>query len=97
MINGHPLEAHVECAAQRTGSMVSNSAAETMATREKRLSEFTTDREPPSDLAVQVLCQDHVGTYALPFLCRYDDQCWRNVRTGEQIEADVIGWRMPAS
>jgi hypothetical protein len=64
-----------------------------VATREQRLSEFTTDREPPSDLAVQVLCEDHVGTYVLPFLCRRDEQSWRNMRTGEVIEADVIGWR----
>jgi len=67
-----------------------------MATREQRLSEFTTDRDPPSDLAVQVLCEDHVGTYVLPFLCRRHEQSWRNTQTGEVIEADVIGWRAQA-
>jgi hypothetical protein len=67
-----------------------------VATREQRLSEFTTDRDPPSDIAVQVLCQDHIGTYVLPFLCRLHEQSWRNMRTGEVIVAEVIGWRAQA-
>ncbi len=67
-----------------------------MTTREQRLGEFITDRDPPSDLAVQVLCEDHIGTYLLPFLCRRHEQSWRNMRTGEVIEADVIRWRAQA-
>jgi hypothetical protein len=65
-------------------------------TREQRLSAFITDRDPPSDLAVQVLCEDHIGTYALPFLCKRDGQSWCNSKTDEVILADVIGWRAHA-
>ena len=67
-----------------------------MGNRKYRLSEFITDRDPPSDLAVQVICEDHVGTYLLPFLCKRDPQSWRNMGTGKVIEADVIGWRAQA-
>jgi len=38
-----------------------------MATRERRLSEFNTGQ--PSDHAVELLCEDHNGTYVLPYLC----------------------------
>jgi hypothetical protein len=64
-----------------------------MATREQRVAQFATDREPGPDLAVEVLCEDHVGTYVLPFLCTWGDGAWRNARTGEPIAGDVIGWR----
>jgi hypothetical protein len=64
-----------------------------MATREQRVAQFATDRDPAADLAVEVLCEDHVGTYVLPFLCTWADGAWRNARTGEHIAGDVIGWR----
>jgi hypothetical protein len=64
-----------------------------MATREQRLAQFATDRDPAPDLAVEVLCEDHVGTYVLPFPCTCTDGAWRNARTGEAIEGAVIGWR----
>ena len=38
-----------------------------MATRERRLAEFNGNGEPPPDQPVQVLCEDHSGTYQLPF------------------------------
>lgn len=66
-----------------------------MATRGERLSEFVTDRAPPAELAVELLCEDHVGTYVVPFLCRFSDGAWRNGTTGDTIEADVLGWREP--
>jgi hypothetical protein len=47
-----------------------------MATREQRVAQFATDRDPASDLAVEVLCEDHVGTYVLPFLCTWSDGAW---------------------
>ena len=49
-----------------------------MATREKRLAEFNGAGEPPPDQPVQVLCEDHSGTYQLPFACRFVDGAWRN-------------------
>ena len=66
-----------------------------MATREKRLAQFDGSGEPPPDQPVEVLCEDHSGTYQLPFACRWIDGHWRNDRTGGTVEATVIGWRLP--
>ena len=66
-----------------------------MATREKRLAQFDGNGAPPPDLAVEVLCEDHSGTYQLPFACRLVEGRWRNHESGGPVEATVIGWRMP--
>jgi hypothetical protein len=65
-----------------------------MATRERRLAEFDGHGEPPPDQPVQVLCEDHSGTYQLPFACRFVDGEWRNHESGGALEATVVGWRM---
>ena len=65
-----------------------------MATREKRLAEFNGEGEPPPDQPVQVLCEDHSGTYQLPFACRFIDGAWRNHESGGPVEATVVGWRL---
>ncbi len=65
-----------------------------MATRERRLAEFDGNGEPPPDLPVQVLCEDHSGTYQLPFACRFVDGAWRNHESGGAVEATVVGWRV---
>lgn len=65
-----------------------------MATREARLSEFSSEGEPPSEQPLQVLCEDHCGTYMLPYPCRWSAGAWWNVNSGEQIEGAVIGWRV---
>jgi hypothetical protein len=49
------------------------------------------------DQPVEVLCEDHSGTYQLPFACRWIDGQWRNDRTGGMVEATVVGWRLPRS
>ena len=64
-----------------------------MATRQFRLSEFNSDHNPPPDEPVQVLCEDHVGTYLLPFPCVWHDDCWHNPKSGERITAQIVGWR----
>jgi hypothetical protein len=64
-----------------------------MVTRIDRLAGYVTDGMPGPEQLVEVLCADHIGTYVLPFPCRYEDGSWRNGGTGEQIEAKVIGWR----
>jgi hypothetical protein len=64
-----------------------------MATRDQRLGQFVTDREAPTGIPVQVLCEDHIGTYILPFPCRRADGIWTNERTGEAITCPVVGWR----
>ena len=68
-----------------------------MATREKRLAQFDGNGDPPPDQPVEVLCEDHSGTYQLPFACRWIDGQWRNDRTGGMVEATVVGWRLAAS
>jgi hypothetical protein len=65
-----------------------------MATREKRLAQFDGSGEPPPDQPVEVLCEDHSGTYQLPFACRYVEGRWQNDAAGVPVEATVIGWRV---
>jgi hypothetical protein len=64
-----------------------------MATRQERLDAFDHDGDPPADQPFEVLCEDHVGTYVVPFLCRWTNTAWQSVETGEPIQATVIGWR----
>jgi hypothetical protein len=64
-----------------------------MATRQKRIDAFTHEGEPPADQPLELLCEDHVGTYVIPFPCRWSCGDWKNVETGERIEGVVIGWR----
>ena len=64
-----------------------------MATFDARLAQFIVDRPPPPDLAVEILCQDHVGTYTPRFPCRWTGEGWINGRTGEPVLATVLGWR----
>jgi hypothetical protein len=66
-----------------------------MATRERRLAEFDGAGEPPPGLPVQVLCEDQSGTYQLPFACHYANGTWRNHESGGELEATVVGWRLP--
>ncbi len=66
-----------------------------MATRERRLAEFNGAGDPEPDQAVQVLCEDHSGTYQLPFPCKLIDGEWRNAESGSAVEATVVGWRLP--
>ena len=66
-----------------------------MATREKRLAQFDGSGEPPLGQPVEVLCEDHSGTYQLPFACRFVDGRWHNDESGGAVEATVIAWRMP--
>jgi hypothetical protein len=65
-----------------------------MRTRSQRIAEFTTNDEPPSGCEVELLCEDHVGTYLLPFPCRRDNGAWFNTRTGEELQAAILGWRL---
>jgi hypothetical protein len=64
-----------------------------MATRQYRLSEFANTDDPPADQPLEVLCEDHRGTYLIPFLCRWNGGVWQSAETATPIEATVIGWR----
>ena len=68
-----------------------------MTLRRLRLAQFNTDRDPPPFVDCQVLCEDHIGTYLAPFLCRFAEGAWRNVTTGECVAAVVLGWAVPRS
>jgi hypothetical protein len=64
-----------------------------IAARQRRLAEFTGEGTPPAGRACELLCEDHVGTYELPYLCHWIDGTWRNVETGEPVKAGVVAWR----
>jgi hypothetical protein len=66
-----------------------------MANRSERLAKFITDRDPARGVAVELLCEDHRGTYVIPFACVRAKDGWQNARTGEPIEPTVLGWREP--
>ncbi len=66
-----------------------------MVTRAERLRGFIADADPPFGSVIEVLCEDHVGTYLPPWLYRSTPEGLRNERTGELIEGRVIGWREP--
>jgi hypothetical protein len=46
--------------------------------------------EPDLGVPVEVLCEDHRGTYVIPFACVRTEDGWRNARTGHLIEVDVL-------
>src|SRR6266478_2828937 len=58
-----------------------------MATRQQRMDAFIHEGEPPADRILELLCEDHVGTYVVPFLCRWRSGDWKNVETGERISS----------
>jgi hypothetical protein len=64
-----------------------------MATRQHRLSEFDQGL-PPSNRPLELLCEDHSGTYLLPYHCHWIDGVWRSSVVGKVIEGNVIGWRV---
>ncbi len=64
-----------------------------MATHAERLAEFTTDEEPRPGSEVELLCEDHNGTYVLPFPCHRAEGAWINTKTDEDVQVEVIGWR----
>ena len=67
-----------------------------MATRQERIDAFSHEGTPPADQPHELLCEDHVGTYVIPFLCRWRDGAWQSLDTDKCIEATVVGWRVPS-
>ena len=65
-----------------------------MATRQERINAFIHEGVPPTDQPLELLCEDHVGTYVIPFLCRWNGGTWQSVDTSSGIEATVVGWRV---
>ncbi len=50
-----------------------------MATRQHRLNEFN-EGPPPPDRPLHVLCEDHNGTYVLPYLCQWHGEMLAQLR-----------------
>jgi hypothetical protein len=67
-----------------------------MATRQERIDAYTHEGPPPADQPLELLCEDHVGTYVIPFLCQWREGAWHSVNSNDRIEATVVGWRSPS-
>lgn len=66
-----------------------------MAARRERIYAFIHRGTPPTNEPLEVLCEDHVGTYVIPFMCRWRNGARQNLDTDKRIEATVLGWRVP--
>jgi hypothetical protein len=66
-----------------------------MASRQERIDAFIHEGSPPADQPLEILCEDHAGTYVIPFLCQWTEGTWQDAKTRRRIEAAVIGWREP--
>jgi hypothetical protein len=64
-----------------------------ISSRRKRLADFPGDGVPPIGEVCEILCEDHVGTYLLPYLCQWSGGTWRNMGTGAPVLAGVVAWR----
>ena len=65
-----------------------------LTTCQERIDDFIHEGSPPNDQPLQILCEDHVGTYVILFPCRWRDGIWENAKTSRSIEATVVGWRL---
>jgi hypothetical protein len=74
--------------------MAFNDKSRRAAARQQRLAAFPGEGTPSSEVACELLCEDHVGTYTLPYLCQWADGTWRSVSTAEPVKAGVVGWRV---
>jgi hypothetical protein len=75
-------------------SMTATGVSKRVAARQKRLAAFPGEGTPPADKACELLCEDHVGTYILPYLCNWSKGGWWRRRTGQPVKAGVVGWRV---
>lgn len=48
---------------------------------------------PKEGDVVRVLAQDRYGEYLIPFPVAFRDNAWWNPGTGEQLTAEIVGWR----
>jgi len=63
-----------------------------MVSRDQRLAEFNNGPPPPGQ-PLQLLCEDHNGTYLLPFRCEWRGGAWYAAKKTHPIAATVVGWR----
>jgi hypothetical protein len=62
--------------------------------RRKRLDDYPGEGTPPDNRACELLCEDHVGTYELPYSCHWSGGEWRNLATNEPVIGGVVAWRI---
>lgn len=48
---------------------------------------------PDEGSVVYVLAVDNRGRYLIPFPVVFRDNSWWNARTGEELDAFIVGWR----
>ena len=60
-----------------------------MVTRQERIDDFIHEGSPPTDRSLQILCEDHVGTYVIPFPCLWRDGIWENAKPAD---ASKLWW-----
>jgi hypothetical protein len=80
---------------RKLSAMIISPGIRAMATRAYRIAEFD-QGPPPSGEPLQLLCEDHNGTYVLPFVCEWREDAWHNLASpkgSKPLEAKVIGWR----
>jgi hypothetical protein len=65
-----------------------------MVTRQERIDDFAHEGIPPAGQGLELPCEDHVGAYAIPFLCQWNNGVWQSIASGRRIEATVVGWRV---
>jgi hypothetical protein len=65
-----------------------------MVTRENRLRDFNTG-VAPEGMRATLLCEDHAGTYLLPFDCYWRSGVWCKIDSDVPLAAKVVGWREP--
>jgi hypothetical protein len=73
----------------RNGRRLGGSFVARMATRRQRLDAFVHEGDPPADQPLEVLCEDHVGTYVIPFPCRWTGDYWQSMGTAERVQVTV--------
>ena len=69
-----------------------------MATGDHRIAEFNSG-EPTEGEQVELLCEDHNGTYRLPFACKFAAGKWRATSSDaalsdHELEVPVLEWRV---
>jgi hypothetical protein len=58
-----------------------------MVSRQHRIASFSHDGIPPTDQPLELLCEDHDGTYVIPFLCQWRNGAWQGLDTDKPIES----------